>query len=51
MLQNFCAWQPAVLLYPYFWSDKQTKRSKYGQVTDHATGQRWELRAYLRGEV
>jgi len=29
---------------------RRTIRCQDGQVTDHLTGRRWELRAYLRGE-
>jgi peptide chain release factor 1 len=29
---------------------RRTIRCQDGQVTDHVTGRRWELRAYLRGE-
>jgi hypothetical protein len=29
---------------------RRTMRCQDGQVTDHLTGRKWELKAYLRGE-
>jgi len=29
---------------------RRTVRVRDGQVSDHVTGRRWELRAYLRGD-